>query len=152
VVVVEYVVASRDERGARLDDPAADLQLTAVYQLASDCLSADKTRLFLETCTALAPSTENMRLVRSAASLVRSTLNGADAKPLRDFVRRTAQWCSDVDDVLAAAGQAVVDEMEHLPRANLHDVIRRVAQIERDTLRFRSRRDGEGNFRTAYAS
>jgi hypothetical protein len=41
-------------------------------------------------------------------------------------------WCSDIDDVLAAAGQTVVDEMEDLSRIGLHDVVRRVAQIERD--------------------
>jgi hypothetical protein len=34
--------------------------------------------------------------------------------------------------VLAAAGQTVVDEMEDLSRIGLHDVVRRVAQIERD--------------------
>ena len=81
-----------------------------------------------------------------------AALHGADVAQLRDFVRRTGQRCADVEDVLAAAGQAVVDEMENAPRANLHDVIRRVAQIERDALAFGARRDVEGNVRTAYAS
>jgi len=115
-------------------------------------MSVDKTRLFIETCTAMIPTAENMRLVRSAISLVRDALNGDTTKPLRDFVRRTGQRCTDVDDIIAAAGQAVVDEMESLSRVNLHDVIRRVAQIERDALAFGVRRDMEGNFRTAYAS
>jgi hypothetical protein len=122
-----------------------------VYQLASDSFAVDKTQLFIQTCTSMTPTAENMRLVRSATSLVRSALAGADAKPLREFVQRTAQWCSDVDDVLAAAGQAVVDEMEHLSRIDLHDVVRRVAQIERDALSLCDRRDMQGHLRTAYA-
>jgi hypothetical protein len=123
-----------------------------VYQLATEHPSVDKARLFIETCTAMMPTAENMRLVGSAIALVRDALNGNDAKPLRNFVRRTGKRCSDVDDILAAAGQAVVDEMECLSRVNLHDVIRRVAQIERDALAFGGRRDMEGTFRTAYAS
>jgi hypothetical protein len=122
-----------------------------MYQLDSESYRVDKTRLFIQTCTSMRPTPENMRLVRLAASLVRSALGGADAKPLRDFVRRTTQWCSDVDDVLAAAAQSVVDEMENLARPNLHDVIRRVAQIERDALAFGARRDMDGAVRTAYA-
>ncbi len=122
-----------------------------MYQLASDSFSVDKTRLFVQTCTSMMPTPENMHLVRSATALVRSVLDGADLKPLRDFVHRTGQWCSDVDDVLAAAGQAVIDEMEDLSRVNLHDVVRRVAQIERDALAWSTRRDMEGTVRTAYA-
>ena len=122
-----------------------------MYQLASDSFAVDKTKLFIQTCTAMMPTAENLHLVRSATCLVRSALAGAGIKPLRDFVQRTGQWCSDVDDVLAAAGQAVVDEMEQLSRIDLHDVIRRVAQIERDALAFSDRRDMEGHLRTAYA-
>ncbi len=122
-----------------------------MYQLATESLDVDKTRLFIETCTEMMPTAENLRLVRSATSLVRSALHEADVTPLRDFVHRTGQWCSDVEDVLAAAGQAVVDEMESLSRVKLHDVVRRVAQIERDALAFGARRDLEGNVRTAFA-
>ena len=123
-----------------------------MYQLATDCRSVDKTRLFIQTCTSMTPTAENLNLVRSASSLVRSVLDGADIAPLREFVRRAEQWCSDVDDVLAAAGQAVLDELGNVSRINLHDAIRRVAQIERDALACGARRDIEGNLRTAYAS
>ena len=122
-----------------------------MYQLAPDNFPVDKTKLFIQSCTSMMPTAENLHLVRSATSLVRSALNGAGAKPLREFVQRTGQWCSDVDDVVAAAGQAVVDEMESLSRIDLHDVIRRVAQIERDALASGARRDMEGHVRTAYA-
>lgn len=123
-----------------------------MYQLAADCRKVDKTLLFIETCTSMAPTPDNVRLVRSATALMRGTLRaGADTKPLRDFVRRIASWCSDVNDVLAAAGQALLDEMDDLPRAALHDAIRLVAQIERDALAFGARRDMDGSLRTAYA-
>ena len=108
-----------------------------MYQLASDGRHADKTRLFIRTCTSMTPTAENMNLVRSATSLVRNVLNGSDIKPLRDLLTRAEEWCGDVDDVLAAAGQTVIDEMNDLSRVGLHDVVRRVAQIERDAFAVR---------------
>jgi hypothetical protein len=123
-----------------------------MYQLATDCRPIDKTRLFIDSCTSMVPSAENMHLVRSATQLVRSVLDGADVKPLREFVRRVGEWCSDIDDVLAVAGQAVIDEMSELSRVGLNDVVRRVAQIERDVLATAGcRRDMEGAVRTVYA-
>jgi len=123
-----------------------------MYQLApTERASTDKTRLFIQTCTSMMPTPENIRLVRSATSLVRSVLDGADIAPLREFVYRAAQWCGDVDDVLAAAGQSVIDEVGVVSRVSLHDVARRVAQIERDA--FASGRRGiGGNLHSAYAS
>ncbi|MDP9105205.1 MAG: hypothetical protein M3N49_04645 [Candidatus Eremiobacteraeota bacterium] len=123
-----------------------------MYQLAAtECPSEDKTRVFIQTCTSMVPTAENMRLVNCATALVRSVLQGADIAPLREFVHRAGQWCTDVDDVLAAAGQTVIDELDAMPRVSLHDAVRRVAQIERDALALGARRDMEGNFRTAYA-
>lgn len=103
-----------------------------MYELATECRPVSKTDLFIQSCTSMPQSADTMCLVDSAISLVRSVLNGADIKPLREFVNRAGQRCADIDDVLAAAGQTVVDEMEDLSRVRLHDVIRRVAQIERD--------------------
>jgi hypothetical protein len=91
-----------------------------------------------------------MRLVSSATSLVRSVLRGADIAPLREFLRVAEHKCNDVEDVLAAAGQTVIDELETVSRISLHDVVRRVAQIERDALAFGARHI-EGNLRTVYA-
>jgi hypothetical protein len=117
-----------------------------MYQLATDGIGADKTRLFIETCTSMSPNAENMNLVRSAAKLMRAVLNGADLKPLRDFALKAQSFCDEIDDVFAAAGQAVVDEFDDVSHTKLHDVIRRVAQIERDALA--PRRD---TLRTVYA-
>lgn len=122
-----------------------------MYQLATYGAPVDKTRLFIQTCTSMNPTTENMRLVRSATSLVRSVLGGADIAPLREFLRVTKQKCDDVDDVLAVAGQTVIDEVQNVPRIRLHDLVRRVAQIERDALASAARCDVGGTFRTAYA-
>ncbi len=123
-----------------------------MYQLeVPDRRPVDKTALFVQTCTSTTPTVENMRLVRSATSLVRSVLHGADIAPLRDFIQRAEKRCGDVADVLAAAGQTVVDELDVVSRAGFHDAVRRVAQIERDALASGARRTMEGNFRTAYA-
>ncbi len=121
-----------------------------MYQLANDGYPVDRTRLFIQSCTSMLPTAENMNLVRSATKLVRSVLDGADIKPLHDLIQRAEAWCSDVDDVLAAAGQAVLDEMGSVSRAALHDAVRRVAQIERDAFAG-VRRDMDGSLRTAYA-
>jgi hypothetical protein len=120
-----------------------------MYQLASDSLPLDRTQLFIESCTSMAPTADNMNLVRSATSLVRNVLNGADIKPLRDLLARAEEWCADVDDVLATAGQTVIDEMTDLSRVSLHDAVRRVAQIERDVFCVRS--DMGAKLRTVYA-
>lgn len=120
-----------------------------MYQLKSDGY-VDKTRLFIESSTAMPASPENLSLVRSATTLVRRVLNGADIAPLRQFVRDAGSSCADISDVIAAAGQTVVDEMEHLPRTNFYDVIRRVAQIERDAF-IGLRRTMEGPVRVAFA-
>jgi hypothetical protein len=123
-----------------------------MYQLATpDSRSVDKTRLFIQTCTSMVPTAENLRLVRNATSLVRSVLAGSDIARLREFVRCAEKQCKDVDDVLAAAGQSVIDELEDVSRVALHDVVRRIAQIERDALASVAGRDMEGNLRTAYA-
>jgi hypothetical protein len=121
-----------------------------MYQLATDSGTVTKTELFIKTCTSLTPSADTMCLVDSATGLVRSALAGADLKPLREFVHRVGAWCNDIDDVLAAAGQTVIDEMEDVSRVRLHDVVRRVAQIERDVFAG-LQRDTEGKIRTAYA-
>src|SRR6202161_4382150 len=99
-----------------------------MYELATECHPISKTDLFIRTCPSMTPSADTMCRVDSAVSLVRSALQG-DIKPLREFVHRVGEWCSDIEDVLAAAGQTVINEMEDLSRVRLHDVIRRVAQI-----------------------
>jgi hypothetical protein len=105
-----------------------------MYQLAHDSHPIDSTRLFVDSCTSMASTTENLNLVNSVAKLIRAALDGADLKPLRDMVARIAEWSNDVDDVLAAAGQSVVDELGDVSYALLHDAVRKVAQIERDVL------------------
>jgi len=122
-----------------------------MYQLAADYRPIDKTQLFVQTCTSMMPTAENMRLVRSATSLVRNVLNGGDIKPLRDLVSRAQTWCNDLDDVLAAAGQTVIDEIDDVSRVNLHTIVGRVAQIERDALASSTWRGMQGNVRAAYA-
>ncbi len=122
-----------------------------MYALATECRPVDKTELFIQTCTSMTPSADTMCLVDSAIALVRSALDGADIKPLREFVQRVGTWCGDIEDVVAAAGQTVIDEMEDLSRVRLHDVIRRVAQIERDVFAGLRRDAMSTALRPAYA-
>jgi len=120
-----------------------------MYALATECRPVSKTELFIKTCTSLTPSADTMCLVDSATALVRSALSG-DLKPLREFVNRVGAWCNDIDDVLAAAGQTVIDEMGDVSRVRLHEIVRRIAQIERDVFAG-LRRDMDGQLRTVYA-
>lgn len=121
-----------------------------MYQLAR-APGVDRTELFLRTCTSLSSTSENLSLVRSASDLVRNVLNGGDLEPLRVFLSRAESRGTEADDVLAAAGQRVIDEMDDLPRGGLHDVVRRVAQIERDVLSAGGHRSLDGTVRTALA-
>jgi len=93
-------------------------------------------QLFVETCTAMTPSPENVGLVRSAASLFHDVLNGRDIGPLRAFVRRvdTTRTDTDVEDVIAAAGQSVIDETQPSAMSDLRGLVHRVAEIERAAL------------------
>ena len=72
-----------------------------MYQLATDSRSIDKTRLFVETCTSMMPNSDNMNLVRSATKLMRTALNSADLKPMRDIAAKVSERCDDIDDVFA---------------------------------------------------
>lgn len=105
-----------------------------MYQLAGEACPIDRTRVFIDTCTSMVPSSDTMKLVRSATSLMRAAFRSTDLTPLRDFVARVEKGCDDLDDVFAAAGQAVIDELDDVAPHMLHDAIRRVAQIERDVL------------------
>ena len=100
----------------------------------------------------MSPTAENMRLVRSATSLVRSVLGGADIAPLREF-RRAAQsnGAATSTTCLRRPGKRSSTRLQDVSRISLHDVVRRVAQIERDALASVARRDMDGNLRTAYA-
>jgi hypothetical protein len=119
-----------------------------MYQLAPE-RRVDRTSLFIETCTSMQGSADNLNMIRSTAKLMRVAVATADLEPLKEFMARAEEWCVDIDDVLAAAGQVVVDEYDHLPHQQLHDVIRRVADIERTVLNpARPQRD---TFRTVYA-
>lgn len=120
-----------------------------MYQLAPEARSSDRTRLFIESCTSMAPTTDNLGLVGTLARIMRDALASSDTRELRDYVAMAASTDGDIDDALAAAGQAVVDEHDELPFQKLHDLIRRVAQIEREALNpARRTRD---TFRTVYA-
>jgi hypothetical protein len=105
-----------------------------MYQLAHDSHPIDSTRLFVESCTSMTASIDNLSLITSVANMIRAAVDGADLKPLRDVLARVSEWSADVDDVLAAAGQSVVDDLGDVSHTMLHDVIRKVAQIERDVL------------------
>ncbi len=92
----------------------------------------DKTRLFVQTCTSMAPTPDNLHRVREATALVRTAVDSGNVVPLRRLLNRADVRRAGAADVLAAAGEALIDEMGALPRYGLHDLVRRIAQIERD--------------------
>ncbi len=61
---------------------------------------------------------------------------------MRTFVRRTDKATADVDDVIAAAGQAVIDDIDLARDGDLAGLVRRVADIEREALAALIRRLG----------
>jgi hypothetical protein len=103
-----------------------------MYQFADHSGAVDKTRLWVQTCTSMAPTPDNLRRVREATAFVRTAVSSGDVIPLRRMLSRADVRRAGAADVLAAAGEAVIDEMGELPRVGLHDLVRRIAQIERD--------------------
>ena len=102
--------------------------------LAAPNHSVDRTRLFVETCMSMDPSSANLRRVAEATAVVRTALDTGNIVPLRRLMRRADVRRAGAADVLAAAGEAVIDEMGALPRRNLHELVRSIAQMERDVL------------------
>jgi hypothetical protein len=104
-----------------------------MYQRA-ETLKRDSVVLFVESCTSMAPTSENVSLITSTASLMRVALERNDITPLRDLVAKAKEWCENISDVLAAAGQYLIETLGELPLGSLHHVIERVAEIERAVL------------------
>jgi hypothetical protein len=104
-----------------------------MYQLA-ESPNGDSVVLFVESCTSMAPTTENLTLIKSTASLMRVALERDDINPLRDLIAKANEWCHDISDVLAAASHYLVETLGQLPIASLHSIIERVAEIERAVL------------------
>jgi hypothetical protein len=96
--------------------------------------SVDKTRLFIETCTSMAPTPANLRRVAEATAVVRAAVDSGDTFALRRLLHRADVRRAGAADVLAAAGEAVIEEMGAISRVNLHDLVRCIAQIERDVM------------------
>ena len=80
----------------------------------------------------MAPTAENLRRVREATAFVRTAVDSGDVSPLRRLLSRADVRRAGAADVMAAAGEAFIDEMGALPRTGLHDLVRRIAEIERD--------------------
>jgi hypothetical protein len=106
-----------------------------MYQLATDSAiiaAGDPGRLFLESCSTTSATTSNVSLVHSAASYMRVALESDNLKPLSDFVGSSLGLGYELADVLAAAGQLVIDSLGDIPVSLLEKWMRRIAKLQRD--------------------
>jgi hypothetical protein len=94
----------------------------------------DSGRLFLDSCSATPATDRTTSLVHSAASYMRLALENDNVKPLSDFVGNALQLGHDLSDVLAAAGQLVIDSLGDVPLSLLEKWIHRIANLQRDVL------------------
>ncbi len=101
-----------------------------MYQLV-EAPAVDNVSLFLQTCTSMPATPENVRCVRNAAAVVRSAVESGDVAPLRRLLRQSSVRRAGAADVLAAAGDALIDEIGPSSRYALHDLVRRIADVER---------------------
>ncbi len=90
--------------------------------------------MFLESCSATPATETNLSLVHSAASFMRLALESDNVKPLSDFVGSALQLGHNLSDVLAAAGQLVIDSLGDVPLSLLEKWIHRIARLQRDVL------------------
>jgi len=108
-----------------------------MYQLANDFApvgAVDDGRLFLESCSATPVTESTLSLVHSAASMMRTALESDNSKPLSDFVGSVLKLGYEISDVLAAAGQLVIDSLGDVPVSMLEKWMRRIAKLQRDVL------------------
>lgn len=106
-----------------------------MYQLANDIAvvgMADPARLFLESCSATEATDRTVSLVHSAASMMRLALESDNLKPLSDFVSSSLGLGHDLADVLAAAGQLVIDSLGDVSVSLIEKTMRRIAKLQRD--------------------
>lgn len=105
-----------------------------MYQLAADRASRplDDAVVFLDSCSATLATEANVSLVHSAASYMRVALESDNLKPLSDFVGSSLGLGYQLADVLAAAGQLVIDSLGDIPVSLLEKVMRRIAKLQRD--------------------
>ncbi len=106
-----------------------------MYQLASDLApveGADPGRVFLESCSSTPATAGTLSLVRSAASMMRLALESDNVKPLSDFVGSALGLGHNLSDVLAAAGQLVIDSLGDVPVSLLETWMHRIAKLQRD--------------------
>ena len=101
-----------------------------MYQLV-EAPAVDNVSLFLQTCTSMPATPENVRCVRAASAVVRSAVETGNLAPLRRLLRQTDVRRAGAADVLAAAGDALIDEIGPSSRLALHDLVRRIADVER---------------------
>jgi hypothetical protein len=106
-----------------------------MYQLAEDASvseMAETSYAFLESCSVTPATDANLKLVRSAASMMRLALESENVKPLSDFVGSALGLGHDLADVLAAAGQLVIDSLGDVPVSLLEKWIHRIAKLQRE--------------------
>ncbi len=105
-----------------------------MYQLAADRASrrSDSAAVFLESCSATAATEANVSLVHAAASYMRLALESDDLGPLNAFVGSSLGLGHALADVLAAAGQLVIDSLGDIPLSLLEKWMRRIANLQRD--------------------
>jgi hypothetical protein len=105
-----------------------------MYQLAADRASrhSDSAALFLESCSATPASDDNVSLVRAAASYMRLALESDNLEPLNAFVGSFLGLGHALADVLAAAGQLVIESLGDIPLSLLEKWMRRIANLQRD--------------------
>ena len=88
--------------------------------------------MFLASCSATPATDVNVSLVHSAASYMRLALENDNLKPLSDFVGSSLGLGYELADVLAAAGQLVIDSLGDIPVSLLEKWMRRIAKLQRD--------------------
>ncbi len=94
----------------------------------------DNAATFLESCSVTPATDANVSLVHSAASYMRVALESDNLKPLSDFVGSTLGLGYELADVLAAAGQLVIDSLGDIPVSLLEKWMRRIAKLQRHVL------------------
>ncbi|GAC1541997.1 MAG: hypothetical protein NVS2B17_20030 [Candidatus Velthaea sp.] len=96
----------------------------------------DPGRLFLESCTATPATSENLRMVQIAASLLGLALDDDADTQLVDYCANASERTDALHDIVASASQVVLDRLiaSGASAASVERCMSRVAGITRAAL------------------
>ena len=98
-------------------------------RVTSDSAEHDTAADYLRSCSVTPATAVNVSLVRVAASLMRVAIDSDDLSALRDLVTVVRERDIEIDDILAAARQVVIDSFSTASATFMRSIWKRLLAL-----------------------